>query len=338
MASRIFPFLSLPTEIRLQVYRIALPRSDCHREAKWEQADCPVEWHHGTCPGILFVNRQISQEATEVLYKENAFAIYVRHPRQPRLSMNESRPDPESFMLFSWARTTFSHPRNPRLPYSLVAKHQNLHNIRRLYVSLPIFDDLSGVDMYMKKSSYAAFHGINGWVRKCSKSGRQLDAQEKERMSYVQQSKAPLDELGQLLQILPHIDELVIGFQPVKREIDFAEYLLDALLAVRHVGSVRCFYIAESQPLSPAQFLVRLPVPDLRIPDVVERSKPPIVERCTRLLEGVASINAKKVSNLATSGDGLTDMDRMHQLLQAVRAKQQSNPSAIPTWLSPMME
>lgn len=143
MTSNRSRFLQLPTEVRLPIYRLLLPYSEYNSGR--EKSDSPVEWHHGACPGILFVNRQIHQEAAEILYRENTFAIYVKHPRQPRLPMNEGRADAESFMLVSWKGRSWSNPKNPKLSFSLLKKHSNLRDIRRLHISLPPLDDLLGV-------------------------------------------------------------------------------------------------------------------------------------------------------------------------------------------------
>lgn len=320
MSPRFFPFLQLPVEIRLPIYRIALPYSEYHDELSWERNDCPVEWYRGVCPEILYVNRQIHREASQILYEKNAFAIYIKHPRAARLPMNESRPDPESFMLFSWSKKSFSHPQNPRLPYPLLVAHQNIPNIRRLHISLPPFDDLAGVDMYMKKASYAAFNGINAWIRKCTKADLRPDDQEWNRMEYIKPTKDPIDQVGELLETLSRLDQLCLSFQARDVDITFTEYLLEGILTkVRNVSNVRCFYV---------------PVHEVHRPDPWNYGNPDylLLQKCAMLLQSAKGTNMRQSSHLPSK------MDRMYWLLQSIRTKQERDPSAVPDWLSPMFE
>lgn len=319
MAPQSFPFLHLPTEIRLPIYRLALPHSEYHDEESWERSDCPVEWHRGVCPEILYVNRQIHQEASEILYTKNAFAIYIKHPREPRLPMNESRADPESFMLFSWSKRSYSHPKNPRLPYSLLVAHQNFQNIRRLHISLPPFNDLAGVDMYMKKSSYAAFNGINAWIRKCSKTDMCPDDQERNRMNYVKSTKEPIDQIGELLQNLPRLDQLCLSFQARELDITFSEYLLEGILTkIRNVSNVRCFYVPVYQG-------------HRRNPWNYGNADYLLLQKCAMLLRSAKGTNISESSHLPS------EMEGMYWLLHSIHSKQR-DPSSVPSWLSPMFE
>ena len=106
-------------------------------------------------------------------------------------------------------------------------------------MSLPPFDGLAGVDMFMKKTSFAAFNGINAWAE--SRAGN-LDVAEQDRMSIVQQFKDPIDELGKLLQSLERIEQLCISVQASKFPITFSEYLVEELLKVSPVGRASCFF------------------------------------------------------------------------------------------------
>jgi len=315
MTSEVFPFLQLATEIRLQIYKLVLPYSEYLIEL--EKSDCPVKWHPGKCTSIIFVNRQTHREATEILYRENTFAIYVRHPRTPRLPMNESRADPESFMLFSWEKKSRASPRNPKVPYAVLRHHQNFQDIRRFHVSLPPFDDLLGVDVYMQKSSYAAFNGINGWIRKCSKQAGCIDDQERERMRYIQQTKDPIDEIGRLLQYSPRIDELHLSLQAREREISFATYMLQALITPRKVNKARCLYIP-------------MYVGRRRDPWVWGNPDYTLARNLECLLE--EPTKGKEESHLSK------DMEEMYFLLRSIRARQQLDPTAIPNWLQAMPE
>lgn len=316
MPPNVFPFMQLATEIRLPVYRLLLPYSEYHTES--ETLDCPIRWRPGICPGILFVNRQIHREATEILYRENTFAIYVRHPRQPRLPMNESRADPESFMLISWESKFWANPRNPRVPYSVLLHHQNFQDIRKIHVSLPPFGDLLGVDMYMQSSSYAAFNGITRWIRKCSKQDGCIDDQERERMEYIQQIKGPIDEIGKLLHRSPTIDELYLSLQAGRREISFVSYMLEGIITLRKVGKVLCFYSLERNRA------------DSQDPWAWQTPHFLRARNLERLLEEPP--DEKEESHLSK------DMDDMYWLLQAIRARQQLDPATLPDWLKEMPE
>lgn len=91
MSSNPSPFLRLPCEIRLQIYRLVLPYSkydldtyktpsieyDMIHQSIDQDSTPPIEWISGTCPAILYVNCKIHHEATAILYSENAFVIFV---------------------------------------------------------------------------------------------------------------------------------------------------------------------------------------------------------------------------------------------------------------------
>ena len=98
--------------------------------------------------------------------------------------------------------------------------------------------------MYMKKSSHAAFYGINAWIRKCAKMDGRLDDQEKKRMNYVKQFKEPLDEIGILLQSLPKLDHLSLSLTAGRFNIGFEEYMLEKILERRNVNNANCFYVS----------------------------------------------------------------------------------------------
>ena len=313
-----FPFLQLATETRLQIYRLLLPYSKYSVEEKGN--DSPVRWYPGKydCPSILAANRQIHREAAEILYHENFFAIYIKHPHAPRLPMNESRADPETFVLISWANSpkmmqtktdrTWAHPRNPRVPLSLLKSHQNFHHIRKFHVSLPPFNGLAGVDMYMKKASFAVFNGVNAWVENCIRMGGYLHMAEQERMSIVQQFKSPIDELGKLLQSSKRIEQMCISVQASNFQVTFLEYLMEELLDVGPVGRAICF---------PA-------------PSMTTRSGTFDGCQLRRWEDLLRSLPRKRASKSQLP----LETDNMYRLLQAIRAYQQLDSVRMPDWLS----
>ena len=61
--SKVFPFLRLPTEIRLAIYRMLLKTQYCYTGKH-------LEWYKFTL-AILLVNRKINQEATQIYLNEN---------------------------------------------------------------------------------------------------------------------------------------------------------------------------------------------------------------------------------------------------------------------------
>lgn len=317
-----FPFLQLATETRLQIYGLLLPYSEYHVEE--QESGSPVRWHSSKypCPSIIFVNRQIHREATEILYGQNFFAIYVRHPRDPVLPMNDGRADQESFMLVSWAKSpeakmnrAWAHPRNPRVPWSIFGRHQNFHHIRKFHISLPSFDDLSGIDMFMKKTSFAAFNGINAWIRNCAKRGGYLDVDEEQRMSIVQRFKDPIDELGRLLQTSERIDQLYVSVQAQKFHITFFEYLFEELLQVGEVGRAACYF---------APSLVHSHTPMLR--EELDYSH---LRRWENHLQSKPK-KRREESQLPP------EMKDMYRLLQTTRTYQQLSSVPMPDWLPPM--
>ena len=316
MTADIFPFLQLATEIRLLIYKLVLPYSEYKCEREREEIDCPVVWYQGVCPAILFVNRQVHYEATEMLYGENVFALYVRHPREPRLPMNESRADLDNFLLFSWANRSWANPRNPRMSCSILKHHANFENIKRIHVSLPPLNDLIGVDVYMQKSSYAAFNGINAWVSKCLKAGGSIDYQERDRMDYVRQTKRPIDEVADLLETLPRIENLYLSLQLAEVNISFTTFMLQGLLALRNVNTVRVFHAAR---LAKRRMYPRNQADDCSLLGSLKQT----------LEDPVAHREKIHLSD---------DMDDMFRLLQSIRARQQLDPSKIPNWLNAMPE
>ena len=245
MASKRSLFLTLAPEIRVLIYKLVLPYSTYYPE--FETSDSPVRWHRGLCPSILFVNQQIYYEASYILYTENYFAVYLRHPRDARLPMNESRPDHDSFVLFSLIERSWAHPRNYRLSLSALQNRRNLNNLRKVYVSIPCFDDLIGVDAYLRRSSEAGFRGITHWLTTCASRGGHLSPEEIDRISYVYKYKAPIDEVGKMLQQIPCLDFLSIGVNRWLYNITFMEFLLEEILQIRRVKRARCHYVPEAK-------------------------------------------------------------------------------------------
>lgn len=208
----------------------------------------------------------------------------------------------------------WAHPQNPRVPCSILGRHQNFHHIRKFHISLPSFDDLSGVDMFMKKTSYAAFNGVKAWIDNCAKHGGGPDAAEKQRMLIVQNFKDPIDELGRLLGESERIDQLYLSVQAPKLQITFLEYLLEELLNVGEVGSASCYFAPSLLHPHTRMFWGNLDYSQLRRWDHLLQLKPK---------------KQKEESHLPSEIDG------MYRLLQAIRAYQQGSVS-MPDWLSPM--
>ena len=328
-------FLQLPTEIRLSIYRLLLPYSEYHLEER--KSASPVRWYPGEChtPSILLVNRQIHQEAAEILYRDNFFAIYVKHPQEPRLLTNVRRADPESFMFISWAKSpklgkprtnsayAWAHPQNPRVPCSDLESHQHFHLIRKFHVSLPSFDGLAAVDIFMKGTLFAAVHGVKAWTKRCAANGGYLNFEEKTRMSIVQQFKDPINKLGRMLHASDQIDQLCISVEASSfhiTHITFPDYLLEELLKVDVVGSVACDSARPSKlPLS------SFPVPEYWNMDLDVSE----LKRWAELLKSTPK-KPREVSHLPS------EADNMYQLLRAIQTHQQLNSASMPDWLSPM--
>ena len=307
-----FPFLQLPTEIRLSIYKLVLPYSEYSVDPPRKN---PVTWYSGNA-AILFVNRQCYQEAVEILYRDNFFAIYIRHPRQPRLPFYDSRADAESFILISWSNRnrSWANPKNPRLSYSLLKQHSNFCKIRHIHVSLPPFNDLLGVDVYMQKTSYAASRSIKAWMKSCSECGGRITRKDRERMDYVQQIKGPIDEIGLLLQTLSRLEELCISLQAIERQLGFTEYMLRQFFALQNVNNVSACYAFEYG----------------------SNAKPgPLSGSDNDLLEVIKS-KVEGTPNYVEQSYLPADMDDMFWLLQSIRAKQQRDPASIPSWTRAM--
>ena len=258
-----FPFLSLPLEIRRPIYRYALPYSvdesgtlnvdhattavrphSVNRRSRHirNAEECPIHWYRGISPSIIFANRQIYEEACEILYHENVFLIYVKHPRQPRLPMNESRADDDSFAHIAWKHRSWSHPINHKIPLEILRNHRHLSQVCRLHIQLPDMRDLFAADMYMRTTSYASYHGLGAWVEKLVATGGELSEEERKRMNYIKQIKKPIDEVAEVLRMLPRIDELVIVFKSESHEVAFIEYVASGLLHLRRIKRAHCLY------------------------------------------------------------------------------------------------
>ena len=257
-----FPFLLLPLEIRRPIYRYALPHSvddyslDCQAPVTSGPDDaamqknyrfrtinaCPIRWCQGTCPNVLYISRQVHEEACEVLYHENTFSLFVRHPRQPRLPMNESRADEETFLYISWSHRNWSHPRNRRIPLANLRHHKHFARVPRLHVDLPEMSDLLGADMYMRTTSYASHHGLGAWVEMVSANGGTLSDPDQERMSYIKQIKAPIDEVADFLRTLPFVKHLILVFKSESHEVTFLEYVISSLLRLRGFKRADCLH------------------------------------------------------------------------------------------------
>jgi hypothetical protein len=78
-----FPFMKLPTELRLQVYRHLLISKHTVGMKKDEDED---EGVHDLHPEILRTCQQVYDEAVEVLYGENTFDIYLIDHSNPNAS------------------------------------------------------------------------------------------------------------------------------------------------------------------------------------------------------------------------------------------------------------
>lgn len=142
-----------------------------------------------------------------------------------------------------------------------------------------------------------------------------MDETERERIDYVQQIKEPIDEVGNWLQTLTRIDNLYISLQAREREIVFAEFMLEQILALKTVKRVHAFYV-------PRHFGPRRRIwgnPDPHLLQLLEK----------RLEDPVGS---KKDSFLPK------DMDAMFWVLQAIRSRQQLDLATLPDWLLAMPE
>ena len=294
-----FPFLLLPLEIRLEIYKFALPYSEYR--ADLQLSDSPISWHPGACPRLLLANKHIYRETSSTLYQDNHFALYIRHPREPRLVYNESRADEQSFVLISWAHHHWAHPRNSKISWLVLRKHQNLQDIRRWYISIPVLDDLLGVEVYMGRSTIAGLHGIKFWLDKCTNNGGCLAGGEKKRMAYVQKYKDPIDEVGRMLQCLPQIDLLSLGLCCYGlHDIAFRDYMLDELLRIRGVKQAKCFYLPGKNG-------------DIMI-------KPGPLETYRQTLQSPRGSFAKETPNLPQG------IEEMYRLLEAMRIRQTIEP------------
>ena len=204
-----------------------------------------IRWYNGICPTILLANRQIHAEACEILYRENTFTIYVRHPRNARLPMNESRADEDSFVFLSWKHRHWAHPRNHKIPLSVLRNHSHLSYIRRVHVNLPLLNDLAAADRFMRRTIYAKYYGLRAWTKKLLASDGKLPDVEQRRMDYINMMKMPIDEVADVLEKLPRIDELVIHVTSETHEIAIIDFVISGLLQLRGIKHAQFLYRAK---------------------------------------------------------------------------------------------
>jgi hypothetical protein len=70
-------FLSLPSELRNIIYELDLTR--CYTNGKRHHCWCPHEIHTNPIPGLFFVNKRISLEASSVFYAAICFDLSIYH-------------------------------------------------------------------------------------------------------------------------------------------------------------------------------------------------------------------------------------------------------------------
>ena len=297
MAAKAVSFLDLPTELRLPIYRLVLPYSICDEKHK----DTPVRWFPGQCPSILFVCRRTYQEAAEILYAENTFAIYIRHPQWPRLPWNDSHRDLHSFAMMSSVKHFWAHPKQSKFPLPQLQCHQNLQDLRKVYISLPPLDGLLGVNYF--------FISRQHWVQKPQRKTDDISPEEDERMAIVQRMKDPLDEIGDLLTDLPNLETLSIGFAPDALTIAIRKYMLERLLRVRGLKSASCFVHKEV-----AHFRA-----ELRVAFDGPRSK--YTEPCFAEIEHILQSPPSTLEGETTT-KAPTALDNMQRLEDAIRWEQ----------------
>ena len=311
--------IKLPSEIRLLIYDLVLPYSTY--ESSLEANDCPVKWHRGTCPAILFVNRRIHEEAAEMLYGNNFFAVYVKQPNGARLPMNESRPDSESFILFSWDHGYWAHPRNKRMLLPDLFKHSNLPDISKLYLSFPCLGRLVGVDAYVRRSSDARFFGLSKWLQECSDRGGSLIPEELDRIRYVYKYKDAFDQIGKLIQALPQLDFLGLGMNVNVHILTFMGFMIEQILSQGNIGHCTCFFILSKNNTNFSNTITE---------NMVLRD--PLTHRFEQMLRSDKEVAVEPVACLSKEAND------MYRLLQEVRVRQslQSTNGKDHSFLNPL--
>ena len=311
--------LRLPLEIRLLIYDLVLPYSTY--ESSLEADDCPVKWHRGSCPSILFVSRRMHEEAAEMLYGKNFFAVYVKQPNEARLPMNESRPDLESFILFSWDNGYWAHPKNKRLLLPDLFRHSNLLDISKLYLSFPCLGGLVGVDAYVRRSSHARFFGLSKWLQECSARGGSLVPEELDRIRYVYRYKDAFDQIGKLIRTLPQLDFLALGMNVNVHILTFMGFMIEQILSQGNLGHCTCFFILSKNSTKVSNTITE---------NVVLRDS--LTDRFEQMIRSDRQLAVEPVACLSKEAND------MYRLLQEVRVRQslQSRSGTDYSFLNPL--
>ena len=266
-----------------------------------------------------------------MLYGKNLFAIYVKQPNEARLPMNESRPDVESFILFSWDHGYWAHPKNKRLLLPDLFKHSNLLDISKLYLSFPCLGGLVGVDAYVRRSSHARFFGLSKWLQECSDRGGILIPEELDRIRYVYRYKDAFDQIGKLIQALPQLDFLALGMNVNVHILTFMGFMIEQILWQGNIGHCTCFFILSKENTNfsntiAESFVLRDPLTESFV------LRDPLTHRFEQMLRSDKEVAVEPVACFSKEAND------MYRLLQEVRVRQslQSRNGRDHSFLNPL--
>ena len=136
------------------------------------------------------------------------------------------------------------------MPLSVLRNHSHFSHICRIHVNLPPLNDLAAADRYMRTTSDASHYGLSAWVKKLRASDGKLSDPEQKRMDYISTIKMPIDEVADLLQELPRMDELIIYVTSEVHEIAIIDFVLSGLLQLRGIKHAQFLYRIKESVIS----------------------------------------------------------------------------------------
>ena len=225
MLTSVFPFLQLPSELRLQIYRLVLPYSESYED--WAPS---VDWSSGICPNILYTSRKLYHEATEVLYSENAFMISIEnadlHKRFPSCSQYRRRKGTTLQVLVNYRFFNRSdevskfQPERYRLDLN---RHTKIRLVRKLFIDLPDLDLV-----FMGYARPLQLDDCDAVVQ----IGCEI---------HVRPWKGALDAIGKKFQQSPRLDKVRLLFGVDQFHQKLRCHALQEILKIRDVGDAKCF-------------------------------------------------------------------------------------------------
>lgn len=189
-----------------------------------QDSTLPVEWIPGTCPAILYINRKIHREATEILYSENAFVISVTsvdlHQRFP--SCPQKNRSTETGLLLSF-KTRFIDRSRKVFHIRVVRSKLDLHTHTKIQLIQNLYIDLPDLDLvHIDDHQPLVYHHCNSVSMEICKV-------------HMQPWKEALEAIRKKFKHSSRLDKLRLVFAPGLVNGDCGGHALKEILHIRDV-------------------------------------------------------------------------------------------------------